>query len=382
MRTLLRSSSPDLPNSNERRTILDNDAIRAVDDLARSDQPARYFPAVDGLRGILAIGTILMHVNRSWFPGAPAVMDIFFVVSGFLITLLLLNNIHRDGKIELKVFWARRFKRLYPMLAIVVSVYLVLGSFLIDHPARLYADGIETLLYVSNWTKLYNYVYPPLFAHSWSLSIEEQFYLLWPLLLTVLLRWGISAKGMLVTCLCLASITLIWRNYLIGSGVPWSRIYYGLDTRVDGFLLGGVLAMLWQRSNDMLYRKRWLNIAWQGCFLALFVLVMNWNPWEVQYFAWQQSVIILLSCGTLVALASPFDTPVKRLLSSRPLRQLGLMCYGIYLWHWPIVWLLVVRTHLKPLAVLGVVLPTTLALAYLSYRYIESPILSRRSRAA
>jgi len=360
----------------------DNDASRGIDDLARSDQPARYFPAVDGLRGLLAIGTILMHINRSWFPGAPAVMDIFFVVSGFLITLLLLNNIQRHGHIGLKDFWARRFRRLYPMLIIVVSVYLVLGSILIDQPKRLYVDGIESLLYVSNWTKLYDYVYPPLFAHTWSLSIEEQFYLLWPLLLAGMLHWRVSAKGVLATCLILVGITLMWRNHLIDAGVPWSRIYYGSDTRVDGFLLGGILAMIWQRSKDILYRQRWLNIAWQCCFVALLILVMSWNPWEIRYFVWRQSTIILFSCGTLLALASPFDTPVKRLLSWRPLRQLGLMCYGIYLWHWPMVWLLLVRTHLKPLAMLGIVLPTSLALAYLSYRYIESPILSRRSKAA
>lgn len=381
MLTLSRPPSLAPVDSVGNQAASDTDISIGVDDLTRGDQPARYFPAIDGLRGILAISTIFMHVNRSWFPGAPAVMDIFFVVSGFLITLQLLSNIQRRGHIGLKDFWIRRIKRLYPMLILVVGVYLLLGTFLVDQPARLYVDGIQSLLYVSNWTKLYNYVYPPYFAHTWSLSIEEQFYLLWPLWLAAMLRWRISEKGVLASCLILVAATLLWRNHLIDAGAPWSRIYYGSDTRVDGFLLGGVLAMIWQRSHEILYRQRFLNIAWQCAFVALFVLVIAWDPWQIQYFVWHQSVIILLSCGTLVALASPLNSPLKRLLSWHPLRQLGLMCYGIYLWHWPMFWLLVVRFHLKPLAMLCVVLPTTLALAYLSYRYIEAPILSRRSRA-
>lgn len=114
----------------------------------------------------------------------------------------------------------------------------------------------------------------------------------------------------------------------------------------------------------------------------LIAAVTAWNPWQVQYFAWHQSAIILLSCGTVVALASPLNNPAKRMLSLHPLRQLGLMCYGIYLWHWPMVWLLMVRFHLKPLPILCAVLPATLFLAYLSYRYVEAPILSRRPKAA
>lgn len=188
-----------------------------------------------------------MHVNRAWFPGAPAVMDIFFVISGFLITLLLLKNIQRQGHVELKKFWVRRIKRLYPMLIIVVGTYLLLGSLLIEHPAPLYLDGMQTLLYVSNWTKLYNNIYPSYFAHTWSLSIEEQFYLLWPLCLLLVFRWKISRAWMITSCLLLVVSTVIWRNHLIGATAPWSRIYYASDTRLDAFLLGGILAISWQR---------------------------------------------------------------------------------------------------------------------------------------
>jgi peptidoglycan/LPS O-acetylase OafA/YrhL len=370
------------PGSMRNPAVSDADRKHSFDDLARRDQPTQYFPAIDGLRGILAISTIFMHVNRNWFPGAPAVMDIFFVISGFLITLLLLKNIQRCGHVELKDFWVRRIKRLYPMLMIVVGTYLLLGSFLIDQPMRLYVDGIQSLLYVSNWTKLYNYVYPQYFAHTWSLSIEEQFYLLWPLWLAVMLRWRISRTRVITSCLILVTITIIWRNHLIDAGEPWSRIYYASDTRVDGFMLGGILAVAWQRWHVSWYQHLWLNIVWQGCFVGLIIMVMAWDPWQIQYFVWHQSAIILLSCGAVIALASPLNSPVKSLLSLYPLRRLGLMCYGIYLWHWPMIWLLMVRVHWKPLPILCVVLPTTLALAYLSYRYVEAPILSRRAKAA
>jgi peptidoglycan/LPS O-acetylase OafA/YrhL len=382
MRRLTKASLAARSDSVENQVIPDTNREHSFDDLARRDQPAQYFPAIDGVRGIMAISIILVHVNRAWFPGAPTVMDIFFVISGFLITLLLLKNIQRQGHIELKKFWVRRIKRLYPLLIIVVGTYLLLGSLLIDQPAQLYVDGVQTLLYVSNWTKLYDYIYPSYFGHSWSLSVEEQFYLLWPLGLSLMLRWRISRKWVITLCLLLIGITITWRSHLIDMAVPWSRIYYASDTRVDAFLLGGILAMTWQRWHTSWYQKRWLNVASQACFVLLVVTVMVWDPWQVQYFVWHQSAIILLSCGTIIALASPLDSPLKSLLSLPPLRQLGLMCYGIYLWHWPMIWLLLVRFHLRPLAILCVVLPTTLALAYLTYRYVEAPILSRRSKAA
>lgn len=352
------------------------------DDLTRRDQPRQYFPAIDGLRGILAVSTIFMHVNRAWFPGAPAVMDIFFVLSGFLITLLLLKNIQRHGRVDLKRFWMRRVKRLYPMLLIVVGAYLLLGSVLIDHPGPLYVDGVETLLYVSNWTKLHDIIYPSYFAHTWSLSIEEQFYLLWPLLLAAMVRWRIARKWAVAACLALVVITVCWRIHLIGAGAPWSRIYYASDTRVDGFILGGMLAMTSQRWHGRLYQFAWLNRVWQACFVGLVLVVLLWDPWQIQYFVWHQSVVILLSCGTIIALTSPFKSVLKSGLSVRPLRQLGLMCYSVYLWHWPMVWLLIVCLQWKPPAIICVVLPATLVLSYLSYRFVEAPILSRRPQAA
>jgi len=169
-------------------------------------------------------------------------MDIFFVLSAFLITLTLKDNINDNHHIPLLTFWKRRLLRLYPALITVVIFYLTIALFLNSQMQPLLKDSLLTILYVSNFSKLYDYVYPHFFGHTWSLSIEEHFYLVWPLLLIGLLKSHFLRKIRIPLLTCLIVLSVLWHWYLIESNEPWSRLYYGSDTRIDAFIVGGLLA--------------------------------------------------------------------------------------------------------------------------------------------
>ncbi|MEO4048041.1 acyltransferase [Pseudomonas sp. CAU 1711] len=353
----------------------------AADQLAcRADQAGQYFPALDGLRGLMALGVIFAHVKLSWFPGAQIMMDIFFVISGFLITLILLRNIERTGQLQLFKFFSRRVRRLYPALMLVIVVYLIAAVFLVHDLAPVWEDAVRTLLYYSNWTKLNAHVYPTYFEHTWSLSIEEQFYLLWPALLLVVLKLRLSRVKVLLLFAGFMVVAVAWRNFLINEGVEWSRVYYGLDTRMDAFFMGGILALAWDAWGEGWHRSPVFLRLMQASALVLCALVLFCKPREIYYFVWQQSLVLLLSSATILVLIAPTKNRLKSFLSCRPIQGIGLMCYGIYLWHWPLLWLLVVKFNFSPIINLAIVMPSTLLLAYLTYRYVELPILSRRSR--
>lgn len=345
----------------------------------RPDQPREYFEALDGLRGIMAFGVVVAHVNKPWFPGAQIMMDIFFVISGFLITLLLLRGKEAKGYIDLKTFWINRIKRLYPLLLVVVSLYLCVGILVYEDPLPLLRDAQATLLYYSNFTKLEPRVYPTYFEQTWSLAIEEQFYLVWPILLMFFKDKLAFSSRQLSLLLILAMLTVsAWRYYLIDAGAPWSRIYYGSDTRIDAFCAGALLAIIWQKNMAVLKTNPWTN---RVCFCAnvlLIVFVSIWTPTELHYFQWQQTIIIATSCLSILGLSLPSKNIFKTILSLKWVSRLGLLCYGSYLWHWPLVFLLTSKTDLSRLEILYFVFPATFLLSVASYLYIEFPILSKR----
>lgn len=347
-------------------------------DLQQGPSVGQYFPALDGLRGLMALGVVVAHVNLPWFPGALIMMDVFFAISGFIITLILHRNIQRTGSLQLAQFWKRRVLRLYPALLVVVGTCLVLAALLVDDLSPVFRDAVETLLYVSNWSKLYNYGYPSIFGHTWSLSIEEQFYLLWPLLLLVLLRQGANWRGMLALALMALSVGA-WRVFLVVDEAPWSRLYYALETRMDAFIVGGLLAFGWHTWNLKWARHSGLHFAMYGGAIALLCTVILGRPREIHYFIWQQSLVLLLSAATILLLSSPRVSVLQQLLGSKPCVALGVRCYSIYLWHWPLIWLLMGSTRLDKVTLLLIVVPLTLLLSALTYRYVEAPMLAKRT---
>ena len=239
-------------------------------------------------------------------------------------------------------------------------------------------DAAVTLLYVSNFTKLENYVYPHFFGHTWSLSIEEQFYLLWPIMLVLMLKFEALWKLRVPIFLALIVASIAWRLHLVDSGVPWSRLYYGSETRIDAFVVGGLLAFYWDDLIALSNRQSWFLFVLRASAFALFVIVLVWDPKVVYYFKWQQPVVLFLSCLVIVLLTRDENALLQKLFSHKVPAALGVRCYGIYLWHWPLIWLLLVHTDIEAPALFAITMPATLILSWLTYKYVEMPILMRR----
>src|SRR2546430_14428904 len=211
-----------------------------------------YQPALDGLRALAVLGVLLYHAGVSWAPGGFLGVDAFFVLSGFLITSLLVDEWRTRGRIDFRRFWARRARRLLPALVLVViavGAYAVFGA-RPDELGRIRRDTLGSVLYVANWRQLFESSYfaklatPSPLRHTWSLGIEEQWYLVWPLALVVMVRvtagrrWAVIGMA---AALAFGSAALM--AVLFDPGDP-SRVYYGTDTRAQALLLGAVLAFL------------------------------------------------------------------------------------------------------------------------------------------
>lgn len=336
-----------------------------------------YYPALDGVRGWMAFGVLLAHVKLSWFPGAMILMELFFVISGFLITSIIWREVQRRGKIDLLTFWKRRLQRLYPVLLLVVITCTSVACLVVEDPLPSLKDALATLLYVSNFTKLHDYVYPTIFGQSWSLGIEEQFYLLWPLLFWAGVKFRYSTAGLTTVLICVAVACILWKMHLVSSGAPWSRLYYAPDTRLDAFVAGGLLALFYPRLHAWSqYLLPHILLIIGSC--AFILLLIIGTPREVTYFHWQQSAAIMLSAMMVLLLTSSRPSVFRWLFSTRASIFFGVRCYSIYLWHWPVIWLLLVTLSPSPMVLLVVAVPSVLLLSCLSYRYVEQPFMAMR----
>lgn len=336
-----------------------------------------YFPALDGLRGILAVGVVMVHIHVPWFPGAPIMMEIFFVISGFLITSIIAREVSKTGKIDLVMFWRRRLRRLWPTLFVVVLSTLCIAWLVRDLISFPYAlsDAVATIFYFSNWTKLYDYVYPSMYGQTWSLSVEEQFYLFWPVLFTLSLALKLRPYQFVVLLVLLALASMLWRYYLIYDGAPWSRLYYALETRMDAFVVGGILALNFDRL-QAITEKTWWRVCLNICVLVLIYVIVTGRPYEIEYFKGRQTAVLFLSAATILLLSAPRDGFFKWFSCLSWFMFLGRRSYSVYLWHWPVIWLLVQTTELREVPLALVVLPVTMVLSSLSYSFVEIRFLS------
>lgn len=347
-----------------------------------------YQPGLDGLRALAVAGVFLYHAGVSWMPGGFLGVDLFFVLSGYLITSLLLHEFSADGTIDLVRFWARRARRLFPAVALVI-LFALLATLTIarDDLGRTRADALSAIVYLTNWHEVIashsyfnQFGRPSLLQHLWSLAVEEQFYLLWPLLLiTGLRRLHPRNMTVLTVVLALGSCVLMWVLYN-PAGDP-SRVYYGTDTRAFTLLIGALLAFTWPAAQKALLRWREsanvvdaVGVAALTGVLVLFVTLQDYQPWLYR----GGFLVMALTGALLVAAVSHPGGRLGRALGWEPLRWLGARSYGIYLWHWPIMQLtrpdLDVPMH-GPLLVL-LQAAATVGAAALSYRYVEMPIRS------
>ena len=361
----------------------------------------RYQPALDGIRALAVAAVVFYHTGVPGVGGGFLGVDAFFVLSGYLITSLLLAERARDGRIRLGRFWARRARRLLPALLAVLVATVVAGHFLLDPEALglLRADAFAALAYAANWRMIFRgtgYAAATATAsplqHTWSLGIEEQFYLLWPLVVAGLTaRLAATGARRLLIALCCAGAAgsavlcaLLYRPAAI------ARTYYGTDTRAQALLIGAALAGVLAAPVSS---ARWRPLRVLGP-AGLLGTLMLWHLAGDQA-AWLYrgglAVAALAAAAVVAAVVTAPRSPLARLLALPPLAALGRISYGVYLWHWPICTFVTAgATGLSRWPLLTVRLAGTMAAALLSYHLIEQPIrhgalgrrLPRRTPAA
>jgi peptidoglycan/LPS O-acetylase OafA/YrhL len=356
-----------------------------------------FAPGLDGLRALAVAAVVIYHVGARWLPGGFLGVDVFFVLSGFLITSLLVTEWRRDDRIDIGRFYLRRARRLLPALFVMLSVVvLVTASLAPGELTRLRGDVAAALGYSTNWTQIawkqsyFQSLGPPsLLQHLWSLAVEEQFYLLWPLALLGCLATRRRWIPLAVTLAGIVTSTLLMASEFSPVRDP-ARVYYGSDTHAAPPLIGAALALLpaarrtWATDRRDRSRRMWSADLAAACGVAIVAIAMaTCTYYRPGLYRGGYLIIGLASSAIVFAAAGP-RTVTARVLGVAPLRWLGERSYGIYLWHWPVIGLTRRSTALHlagpQLAVLQATLSVAAAAA--SYRLVERPVRSKGLVAA
>ncbi len=350
-----------------------------------------YNPALDGIRALAVLGVLLYHGSVSWARGGYLGVDVFFALSGYLITTLLVLENDDTGRVDFLGFWTRRARRLLPALFAVVLVVALYAAFAASavELSGIRGDSIASLLYFANWHFIFSsqsyfaqFAAPSPLRHTWSLAIEEQWYLIWPLVLTAsyrLVRGNTRRLALYVLAAALASATVM--SALFHPGTDPSRVYYGTDTRAQGLLIGAALALvLHKRTFGTAWRRAFqlLGIAGLVGMITMFAAVPDNAGWM---YHGGFTLIALITCAVIVTVVQPQTTSANRILGVAPLAFIGRISYGLYLWHWPVfVFLNSDRTHLSGIRLLALRLDATLGIALVSYYLIEMPVRQGKLR--
>lgn len=349
-----------------------------------------YRPGLDGLR---ACAILIVMAGHAWFPDIRAVnsmalfigVDLFFVLSGFLITSLLLEEWSDFGRISLKLFYIRRALRLLPALLAVIIVSILFHWLMVSRAAAVDVaiDGVIALFYSANWAQALEMGRPHmLLSHTWSLSIEEQFYLLWPITLIFLLkRAGKSPRSLLNWLLLLVFLSVVDRVLLVAAGAGFERIRCGTDTRADSLLLGCALAAaLWSGWRPA---RTWIRyLVTFAAWLSVFALgILSCDNRCTLPFAqyWLYPAVTIFAALIILGLVVAPVGSLNRLLSQPWLVYIGRVSYGLYLWHipvfrviharfWPRVWEVVIE------------LVVSFALSLLSFYFVEKRALRLKKK--
>ncbi len=349
-----------------------------------------YMPALDGIRAVSILGIMANHGGFGWAAGGVISVNVFFVLSGFLITLLLMKEWTRTGTIRLRAFWARRARRLLPALFVLLGAIGLYALFFAPGGTQglLRADGLSTLFYFSNWHQIIagqsyfaQVSAPSPLLHTWTLAIEEQFYLVWPIVVICVLKLTRSPRVLFAVAVLgvLASATEM--ALLFHPGVDPSRIYYGTDTRAQDILTGAALGILLFRRPAATSRRARAGLSTMAVAAAA-VFAVEWtrinNSSDLTYkggFFVADLMVALVICGVTLA---PLGLPA-RVLSFRPLTFTGRISYGLYLWHWPIFLVLDgARTGLEGYGLFALRFAVTYGVAVLSWYLVETPVRQKK----
>lgn len=324
----------------------------------------KYIPALDGIRAIAVLAIIAFHAKVPGTDSALIWVDVFFVLSGFLITSILLKEFSATNDISLRTFYINRFLRLFPALLLLLATYIIVAPIVWPKIPAIHhiRDAIVSGFYISNYTKAF-YNFPSILSHTWTLSVEEQFYLVWPPLLLLLLKAG-GRKTALAGTLFLFLLAWAWRNYSDIHNLPWIELYTRFDTRCSSLIIGAALAFapLSKIPAPMKALSAILTIP-------LIAYAIATTEWRGELF-FREGVV----CGQAIAIfsiiaATNSGSLFSRILENPSLMHIGKLSYSAYLWHYPILYVL--RAHFEWQYSLAMGLPASIILAQLSYYSVE-----------
>ena len=357
------------------------------------DSTRGYRPALDGIRAVAVLAVIAYHFNYRWAPGGFLGVDVFFVLSGYLITSLLLAEHSRTGRIALRDFWLRRARRLLPalfVLLIAVAIWIGLTASPFELPMRR-DDLLWTLFYGSNWHFIASgqdyfaqYASASPLRHTWSLAIEEQFYVIWPVLVAGTL-WISRKRPVILAAVCVVGVVAsgIAMAVLFNPSDP-SRAYFGTDARMHQLLIGALLAVLMRKPGLSVRAGRVASVVAPVAAAVLLVAFVTVHDQNAAYYRGLSVLLASTSAILVWAIESNPRSVVARALSLRPVAWVGQISYGLYLWHWPVI--LAITSAPGPLANLpGATtglnltrLAATFGIEIVSFYLVEQPL--RRGR--
>lgn len=350
-------------------------------------QKRRYISGLDGLRAISVLAVILYHLHIDWIDGGFLGVTVFFVLSGYLITDILVNEFEKNGKINFKTFWVKRFRRLIPALVVMlVSIGTWITLFQRDFLVGLRGEILAAFTYISNWYYVFQehsyftkFAPPSPLQHMWSLAVEEQFYIIWPVIMLIALTFVKSKGKLAVFILLLSVISAEAMAFMFTPDVDPSRVYFGTDTRAFSILLGAALAIIWPSAklsdNVTPELKKTLNITGIVSLLALLVMMVFIQE-DGSFLYYGGMYLASAVTAVLIAVIVHPASSISKLFSFKPLIWIGVRSYGIYIWHFPIIVLLgiAVKTESISGTKIAIALILTFILSALSFSLVEEPI--------
>ena len=314
-----------------------------------AEKGIRYIPAIDGLRAVAVIAVMLYHLGFNWIPGGFLGVDLFFVISGYVITRLLLDSIQRSGGLDLRAFYMARIRRLLPPLVfMIITTVIFVGLWAPDTMRRLLGDTPFALFGGMNWWLVFRQTdyfeaigRPPLLQHTWSLGVEAQFYLVWPLILLLVLRYfgknKIPAAALLIAAFSGIALLVVSLQIDAASGSKVSHVYFGTDTHSIGLFLGAALAVRWipQNLEETVSRKAQDFIDGIGIigFLGIIAAFLFIEESDPTLYKLAFPLAGIFGCAIITSIVHPASR-FAPILSSKPFIWIGERSYAIYLWHW------------------------------------------------